>query len=295
MRAASALADPDRCEDGCVWASVGGGMPPAHWSLGLPASACMGALTWARRQLSYSEAWASCPRGDWLLWLAAHLAAPGSDERRAVADAAERWATLAGGGAAASLEAFNTADADAADADAYAGRAADVVYAVADAVADDAYADAAYATYADARAASLRLCADLVRAAIPVPPKLRGGHNRPGIASMRPCARDAVMHRLTILPLTRLRRWCEDPSRLATVRIAWPDGLPLAEAAARRVAWLGLLSSLAACIGDAAKEEYERIRIAAGGPQDAAATASTSETAYEEAILALILAFEGAP
>src|SRR3990167_6798332 len=116
-----------------AWASVGaGGMPPAHWSSALPASACLGGLTWARRQPSYAEAWASCPRGDWLLWLAAHLAAPGSDERRAVTDAAKRCAALAEGRAAASLEAFNTADADAADADAYAGRARDVVYAVAD-------------------------------------------------------------------------------------------------------------------------------------------------------------------
>ena len=156
-----------------AWASVGaGGMPPAHWSSALPASACLGGLTWARRQPSYAEAWASCPRGDWLLWLAAHLAAPGSDERRAVTDAAKRCAALAEGRAAASLEAFNTADADAADADAYAGRAADVVYAVADTVADAAYADAAYATYADARAAGLRECADLVRAVIPTPPKL---------------------------------------------------------------------------------------------------------------------------
>ena len=52
-----------------------------HWSdVLVGAHACEDALTWAREQSSAREAWASCPRADWMLWIAGKLC--DSEERR---------------------------------------------------------------------------------------------------------------------------------------------------------------------------------------------------------------------
>lgn len=52
--------------------------------------ACAEALRWLRaaRHPDLAAAWAVCPRGDWMLWLAARVAEPGSDAHRAVVAAA---------------------------------------------------------------------------------------------------------------------------------------------------------------------------------------------------------------
>ena len=48
-------------------------MKRLHWSTRLPRHACSEAVVWAREQPSYAEAWTSCKRADWLLWLAGVL------------------------------------------------------------------------------------------------------------------------------------------------------------------------------------------------------------------------------
>ncbi len=43
----------------------------SHWSRNLKAiGACEEAVDWAKTQPSFKEAWATCERGDWMLWLA---------------------------------------------------------------------------------------------------------------------------------------------------------------------------------------------------------------------------------
>lgn len=42
----------------------------SHWSDALPRDACPEAREWCRTQPDYPTAWETCPRGDWLLWLA---------------------------------------------------------------------------------------------------------------------------------------------------------------------------------------------------------------------------------
>ncbi len=64
-------------------------MSEAHWSDFLkPPYACEEAYNWAKLQPSYEEAWASCHRADWLLWLGGRLSTPGSPERKLVVLAA---------------------------------------------------------------------------------------------------------------------------------------------------------------------------------------------------------------
>lgn len=118
--------------------------------------------------LRASDAWAECPRGDWLLWLAAragvdrklvvraacdcartalHLVQPSEDRPRLAIEAAEDWCE-----GAASVE--EVRDAAAAD------RAAAAAHAAADAADGE-----------DARAAwkeAHRRCADLARARVPL-------------------------------------------------------------------------------------------------------------------------------
>ena len=173
-------------------------------------NACAPALDWllVGNYPTLADAWAVCPRGDWLLWLigATTTSVPWSDERKplvAVAMECARTSLLfyeARTGKADVREASDVilawtrgeasvdeakearkklhaaADAAAADAD-------DAAYAAADA--DDA-ADAAYAAYAaaadaadaadaaadaDARAKALSDCADIVRKHYPMPPE----------------------------------------------------------------------------------------------------------------------------
>jgi len=163
--------------------------------------ACGDSITWADQYgTDLARAWTECPRGDWLLWIAARvgvrretvvLAAcacarlalvhvPEGETRPLVAiETAERWArgeaTLDEVRVARRAAAYAAADAyDAYAADAYAAYAyaAYAAYAAdaADAAAYDAYAAYAYAAYAAAfyaaaaaRASTLARCADLVR------------------------------------------------------------------------------------------------------------------------------------
>ena len=161
--------------------------------------ACAEAQAWAKGK-SLSEAWATCERGDWMLWLAGRMAGkdgwptrqqvvlaacacartaldfvPKGELRplRAI-ETAERWAR----GEASLQEVRADADAayayayayDAAYAAAYAAYAA--AYATAAAAADAAYAahaaashaaDAAYDAAYAARSKTLAECADIVR------------------------------------------------------------------------------------------------------------------------------------
>ena len=163
--------------------------------------ACRDARDWAAPYATVEEAWAVCPRGDWMLWLAgkmgvdrklivlaacacARLALPhvrASDTRPVVViETAERWArgedgvTLADVRAAAAHAAASAFDAT--DAAAHtAAYAAAYAYATAAAAADAyataaaAYAATAAAYAADAadaaaaRAETLKRCADSVR------------------------------------------------------------------------------------------------------------------------------------
>jgi hypothetical protein len=52
--------------------------------------ACPDALAWLRTENhpTLNAAWAACPRGDWMLWLAGRCTTPGSAEHRAVVAAA---------------------------------------------------------------------------------------------------------------------------------------------------------------------------------------------------------------
>ncbi len=125
-----------------------------------------------------SQAWARCPRGDWMLWLAARaevdrrlvvlaacecarLALPyvpsGEDRPRAAIETAERWTR----GEATMAEVRGAA--------AYAYAAAYAAYAAAYAADAAAYAAdaAAYAAAAYARTRALRKCAAIVRRHIP--------------------------------------------------------------------------------------------------------------------------------
>jgi hypothetical protein len=174
--------------------------------------ACEDAVAWAEAQPDFATAWATCERGDWLLWYVgrtvaadrdsaarkrlvwvacqcARLALPnvpaGETRPLRAIEVAEAWTrgegTLKEVRAAAAAAAY-AADADAAYAAAYAADA-DAAYAAAyaaDADAADAAAYAAAAAYvayaayaADAAADAVRQqCADLVRAEWPTPPEV---------------------------------------------------------------------------------------------------------------------------
>jgi hypothetical protein len=163
--------------------------------------ACEGAVEWAKTQPSPEAAWASCHRGDWMLWIVGQfvggpgsdlrrplvLAAcecarlalphvrPGEDRPRLAIETAERWARREG----ATLRDVLTV-ADAAEA-AYTGgyateaaaAAAEAAYACVYAAAYAAAAEAAYACVyaaayaaaaaAEAAATTHRQCADIVR------------------------------------------------------------------------------------------------------------------------------------
>ena len=172
--------------------------------------ACREAVEWAGTR-TIAQAWAECPRGDWMLWLLARLDADRqrivraacqcarlalpyvpSDELRPLAaiETAEAWtrgeATLVqvNAAAAAAYAAAYAAYAYAYDAYTYAYDAA----AAAAAAAYDAYtyaydaadaaayaADAADAAAYAARTSTLARCADLVRVEFPELPLAEGG------------------------------------------------------------------------------------------------------------------------
>jgi hypothetical protein len=171
-----------------------------HWTDALlTLDACNTALQWARTQPDYATAWATCERGDWMLWLAGRLAGKlGTKSRKRLVAAALDCAKLAWPhvrrrdravvqacydttarylrGEATIAEVRAAADAAAYAAAAYAAAAnaaaaADAYYAAA-----AADAAAAYAAVANAeRVRVLRQCADLVRRHYPTPPRLPKG------------------------------------------------------------------------------------------------------------------------
>ena len=55
-----------------------------HWSTALPANACCDALAWAQTQESATAAWATCERGDWMLWILDKLCRSGEQHKRIV-------------------------------------------------------------------------------------------------------------------------------------------------------------------------------------------------------------------
>lgn len=150
--------------------------------------ACVAARAWAKGK-TLDEAWATCPRGDWMLWLAGRagverktvvLAAcacarlalkhvpEGEARPLAAIETAEKWARGEEGVTMEDVRKARRAAAYAADA-AYADAAAAAAYA-ADATAAAAYAaDAAAAADAGAaaRKETLAKCAALVRGVIP--------------------------------------------------------------------------------------------------------------------------------
>ena len=167
---------------------------------------CNEAVAWIGKRTP-KQAWEQCPRGDWLLWIAARVGVDrklivraacdcartalkyvprGEDRPRIAIETAERWcdgtATIGEVRAAADAAyAAHAAHPDAAYAAAYATYAAyvaDAAYAAAYATYAAYVVDAAYAAADAARSRALKRCAALVRKRIPwavVRAALRGG------------------------------------------------------------------------------------------------------------------------
>ena len=171
---------------------------------------CSDAMAWLKTQPNAKTAWATCQRGDWMLWLAGRLAGPpGSDSRRplvlSACDCAElvqaHWpakdnrpaealrvarswarnegATLDDVGAGAVAAARAAAWAAAAwAAEAWAAAAGAVAAAAAAGAVAAAWAVAgawawAWAAEAWAREETLTECADIVRRYYPKPPSMK--------------------------------------------------------------------------------------------------------------------------
>ncbi len=136
-------------------------MDTANWLTTLQAlDPCEDALEWAETQPSLDAAWATCPRGDWMLWYAARIGVP----RQRLVWVACQCARLALPFAAASdtprqtietAEAWTRGEASLADVRAAAAAGSAV---------------ASYAAVAAAAAARLEAqCADMVRQEWPTP------------------------------------------------------------------------------------------------------------------------------
>jgi hypothetical protein len=168
-------------------------------------------IDWAKTQSGAAVAWATCERGDWMLWWAGRLAGPPGDDRRLLVlaacdcavlalplfeskypsdarprvaiDTARAWAhgkatpDQVNAAAAAAASAYAAAAAYAAASAAYA--AASAATATATAYAAAAYAASAVASAVASAAAAdaersrvLRECADIARRHYPKPPEL---------------------------------------------------------------------------------------------------------------------------
>src|SRR3990167_5971448 len=58
-------------------------MSTPHWTDALVSlNACADAVAWAKTQPDYATAWATCERGDWMLWIAGKYAGPPESEKR---------------------------------------------------------------------------------------------------------------------------------------------------------------------------------------------------------------------
>ena len=170
-----------------------------HWSDALPKQACVEAVEWCREQPSLDEAWATCTRADWMLWLLGKLSgAPESDMRKKVVlcacacartalkqvpdgedrplqaiETTERWARGDDGVTLDDVRSAASAAASAAAASAAASASAAAAYAAYAAAYDaDAAAYAAAASAAAARWQHLSKLADFVRQHFPQPPNL---------------------------------------------------------------------------------------------------------------------------
>lgn len=137
-----------------------------HWAEELEKiRACQEAIDWAKGYPSLEEAWMTCERGDWMLWLAGKCCETDGD-RRQLDDAACGCARLAlpyvTPGESRPLKSIETAEKWARGGEVSRTELAFSVVA----------AYAAHASYA-AHAATLQTCADIVRQHYPHPPELR--------------------------------------------------------------------------------------------------------------------------
>jgi len=150
-------------------------------------SPCSDAATWLGNQTNITEAWNACPRGDWMLWLAARVGVERPTLVKAAAACARLSFVYVKEGEIRPLKAIEAAEAWAENPTEENRKAADAAaYAAAYAAYDAAYAayDAAYAAYAAANAAYaaayaaaklseiLKQCADIVRKHYPTAPDL---------------------------------------------------------------------------------------------------------------------------
>ena len=144
--------------------------------------ACEEAVEWCKQFSTFEEAWAKCEHGDWMLWLLGKLSGePGSDDRRklvlVLCECARLALSYVREGEKRPLIAIETTEKWAKGEDnitlddvkravhaAYAVHAA--VHAAAHAAADATYATvhAVHAAVHTAYAATLKECADIVRA-----------------------------------------------------------------------------------------------------------------------------------
>ena len=138
--------------------------------------ACEEALEWGENYATIEEAWQSCERGVWMLWLLGKLSgAPETDSRKKLVLTACQCARLAlphvEKGETKPLKAIETAEAWAM------GEGGITLQDVRNTAAYAAYA--VYAVYAadaaDARSKVLKQCADIVREYYPEPPSLSKG------------------------------------------------------------------------------------------------------------------------
>jgi len=181
-----------------------------HWTDTIlsPLRPCQDAMDWARTQPDLATAWATCPRGDWLLWLwDRYCGGPMDDRRRplvlaacecarsalpifeaqyptdkrprASLELAERWGrgdpvtreALVAASSSASSSAYDSSAASSfAAAPAAAAPASAAATAVASSFVASSYIVAAsYAAYAGDRIETLARCADIVRRHMPTP------------------------------------------------------------------------------------------------------------------------------
>ena len=131
--------------------------------------ACEDARKWVANQATYEQAWATCSRGDWMLWLVGKFAGePWSDGRKPLVLAACECARLALPYTKDPrvLKCIETTEAWTR------GEATEKQVRAAAAAADAAADAAAYAAGAAAGSEVLKQCADIVRKHFPVAPEL---------------------------------------------------------------------------------------------------------------------------
>jgi len=134
---------------------------------------CSSAIVWVKDQTNPQQAWDTCEKGDWMLWLLGKLSGgPRSKSRKLLVLTACECARLSlkyvPKGEGRPLKAIETAEAWT-KGKATLEQVRNAAYAAAAAAAADAAADAAYAAAA-ARKNTLKQCADIVRKHYPIQP-----------------------------------------------------------------------------------------------------------------------------